>query len=293
MAAEHFKFKFTVDQVRELLHGNKEADAWYEAMCEVLPLWQINTVERVAGFVAQCAHESAGFKVLSENLNYSADGLNKIFPKYFKNAGRDAQAYHRQPEKIANIVYASRMGNGDTASGDGFRYRGRGLIQLTGKSNYSGFAKAMEMDLSEAVDYISTKKGALDSAAWFWDTNNINKFCDAGDIVGMTKKINGGTIGLEDRKKHFNHAIEILGAGGGSSSASVQEDDSNDSDDFNQVLKQGSRGPLVQQLQEALGLEADGDFGPGTKSALQNWQSMNGLTADGVAGPKTLQALLG
>lgn len=292
MGAEHFKFKFTVDQVRELLHGNKEADAWYEAMCEVLPLWQINTVERVAGFVAQCAHESAGFKVLSENLNYSADGLNKIFPKYFKNAGRDANAYARQPEKIANVVYSSRMGNGDEASGDGFRYRGRGLIQLTGKSNYLGFAKAMEMDLSEAVDYIGTKKGALDSAAWFWDTNNINKFCDAGDIVGMTKKINGGTIGLEDRKKHFNHAIEVLGSGGGSSSHNEDHDDGGEVN-FNQVLKEGSRGPLVQQLQEALGLNADGDFGPGTKRALQNWQAQNGLSADGVAGPKTLQALLG
>jgi len=291
MGAEHFKFNFTVDQVREILQGNKEADAWYEAMCEVLPLWQINTVERVAGFIAQCAHESAGFKVLSENLNYSADGLNKIFPKYFKNAGRDANAYARQPEKIANVVYSSRMGNGDEASGDGFRYRGRGLIQLTGKSNYSGFAKAMEMELDEVVDYIGTKKGALDSAAWFWDNNNINKFCDAHDIVGMTKKINGGTIGLEDRKKHFEHAIEILSSGGGSSHS--EEHDDGGEVNLNQVLKEGSRGPLVQQLQQALGLEADGAFGPGTKRALQNWQAQNGLEADGVAGPRTLQALLG
>ena len=292
MAAEHFKFSFTRDKIEDILHGNKNIDAWYEAMCEVLPLWQIDTVERVAGFIAQCGHESNNFTVLKENLNYSADGLNKIFPKYFKNAGRDAQAYHRQPEKIANIVYASRMGNGDTASGDGWRYCGRGLIQLTGKSNYTGFAKAMEMGLGEVVDYIQTTKGALDSAAWFWDTNNLNSYCDKGDIVGMTKRINGGTIGLEDRKKHYEHAIQVLGAGGRSAGASsVQEDNSDD--DFDQVLKQGSRGPLVQQLQEALGLEADGNFGPGTKAALQNWQSMNGLTADGVAGPKTLQALLG
>lgn len=291
MSAEHFNFSFTRDQVADMLQGNKEADAWYEAMCEVLPLWQINTVERVAGFVAQCSHESAGFKTLSENLNYSADGLNKIFPKYFKNAGRDANAYARNPEKIANVVYANRMGNGDTASGDGFRYRGRGLIQLTGKSNYTGFAEAMEMDLDEALDYIQTKKGALDSAAWFWDKNNLNKYCDEGDIVGMTKRINGGTIGLEDRQKHFEHAKAVLGSGGGSSSHS--ESSNTGSSNFNTVLKEGSRGPLVQQLQESLGLNADGDFGPGTKRALQNWQMQNGLEADGVAGPKTLQALLG
>jgi len=289
MGAEHFKFKFTVDQIRELI--KTDADEWYEAMCEVLPLWQINTVERVAGFIAQCGHESAGFKVLSENLNYSADALNKIFPKYFVKAGRDAQAYHRQPEKIANVIYANRMDNGDTNSGDGWRFRGGGLIQLTGRHNYTQFAKAVEMSVEEAVNYVRTKKGAIDSACWFWDTNNINKYCDAGDIVGMTKRINGGTIGLEDRKKHYTHAIEVLG--GQVSVAQHQEDDDHDVDEeYNTVLKVGSRGPLVQELQQALGLSADGIFGPGTKKALMDWQAANGLAADGIAGPKTLGLLL-
>lgn len=289
MGAEHFKFKFTRDQVRELI--SNEPDAWYEAMCEVLPLWQINTVERVAGFIAQCGHESGGFKVLSENLNYSADALNKIFPKYFVKAGRDAQQYHRQPEKIANVIYANRMDNGDTASGDGWRFRGGGLIQLTGRHNYTKFAEAVEMSIEEAVDYVRTKKGAIDSACWFWDTNGINRYCDSNDIVTMTKRINGGTIGLEDRKKHWEHAIHVLG--GNVSHSSSDHDDDDDADEtHNVVLKVGSKGPLVKELQEALGIGADGDFGPGTKKALMAWQAANGLAADGIAGPKTLGMLL-
>lgn len=176
----------------------------------MLPKYEINTVNRVAGFIAQCSHESVGFTVLHENLNYSADGLNKIFPKYFIKAGRDANAYARQPEKIANIVYASRMGNGDTASGDGWRYRGRGVIQLTGKDNYTNFGKSIHLTAAETSDYLETKRGALESACWYWKTNGLNATADAQDIVAMTKKINGGTIGLEDRKAHFKHALEIL-----------------------------------------------------------------------------------
>lgn len=290
MGAEHFKFKFTREQVRELI--KTEPDAWYEAMCEILPLWQINTVERVAGFIAQCGHESGGFKVLSENLNYSADALNKIFPKYFVKAGRDAQQYHRQPEKIANVIYANRMDNGDTASGDGWRFRGGGLIQLTGRHNYTQFAKAVEKSLDEAVEYVRTKEGALDSACWFWDTNGINRYCDANDIVTMTKRINGGTIGLEDRKKHWEHAIHVLGGSAGHSSDHHDDDDDDADETHNVVLKVGSKGPLVKELQEALGIGADGDFGPGTKKALMAWQAANGLAADGIAGPKTLGMLL-
>ena len=282
MAKEHFKFEFEEWMAEELIHRDDWKE-WYEAMCEILPLWEVNTIERVAGFVAQCGHESAGFRVLSENLNYSAKALNTIFPKYFRRAGRDANAYHRQPEKIANVIYASRMDNGDSSSGDGWRFRGGGILQLTGRYNYTEFGKAVDKTPEEAVEYVRTKKGALDSACWFWDTNNINKYCDSQDIVGMTKRINGGTIGLEDRKKHYLHALDVFGG-------DFEEPET----DYNQTIRQGSRGPLVAEVQEKLDISpADGIFGPGTAKIVKHWQSSNGLVADGIVGPKTLGKLLG
>lgn len=282
MAKEHFKFQFDEWMAEELIHRDDWKD-WYEAMCEILPLWSVDTVERVAGFIAQCGHESGGFRVLSENLNYSAKALNTIFPKYFRRAGRDANAYHRQPEKIANVIYANRMDNGDSNSGDGWRFRGGGILQLTGRYNYTEFGKAVDKTPEEAVDYVRTKAGALDSACWFWDTNNINKYCDNQDIVGMTKRINGGTIGLEDRKKHYIHALDVFGG-------DFEEPET----DYNQTIKQGSRGPLVAEVQEKLDIDpADGIFGPGTARIVKHWQSSNGLVADGIVGPKTLGKLLG
>ena len=282
MAKEHFKFEFEEWMAEELIHRDDWKD-WYEAMLEILPLWEVNTIERVAMFIAQCGHESAGFRVLTENLNYSAKALNTIFPKYFRRAGRDANDYHRQPEKIANVIYANRMDNGDSDSGDGWRFRGGGILQLTGRYNYTQFAKAMEMTAEEAVDYVRTKKGALDSACWFWDTNNINKWCDDMDVVGATKRINGGTIGLDDRKKHYLHAMDVLGG-----------DYEEPEVDYNQTIRKGSRGPLVAEVQEKLDISpADGIFGPGTEKIVKNWQSSNGLVADGIVGPKTLGKLLG
>ena len=283
MAKEHFEFDFEPWMAQEMLHGNRDWEEWYSAMLEILPMWDINTIERVAGFVAQCGHESRNFSVLTENLNYSAAALNKIFPKYFRRAGRDAQAYHRQPEKIANVIYANRMDNGDTDSGDGWRFRGGGILQLTGRYNYTEFAEDVGMSAEEAVDYVRTKKGALDSACWFWDENNLNKHCDNMDIVKMTKRINGGTIGLEDRKKHWAHALDVLGG-------DYEEPEVS----YDQVVRKGSRGPLVAEVQEKLNIEpADGIFGPGTERSVKAWQSSNGLTADGIVGPKTLGKLLG
>jgi putative chitinase len=283
MAKEHFKFDFEPWMAQELLHGNREWEEWYAAMCEILPLWEIDTAERVAGFIAQCGHESRNFNVLTENLNYSAKALNTFFPKYFKRAGRDANEYHRQPEKIANVIYANRMDNGDAASGDGWRFRGGGILQLTGRYNYTEFGEDVDMSAEEAVDYVRTKKGALDSACWFWDENNINKHCDNMDIVKMTKRINGGTIGLEDRKKHYVHALDVLGG-----------DYEEPEVEYNQTIRQGSRGPLVAEVQEKLDIEpADGIFGPGTARIVKKWQSSNGLVADGIVGPKTLGKLLG
>ena len=282
MGKEHFKFDFDEWMAEELIHRDDWKD-WYEAMCEILPLWEVNTIERVAGFIAQCGHESGGFRVLSENLNYSAKALNTIFPKYFKRAGREANEYHRQPEKIANVIYANRMDNGDASSGDGWTFRGGGILQLTGRYNYTEFGKAVEKTPEEAVEYVRTKAGALDSACWFWDTNNINKYCDNQDIVGMTKRINGGTIGLDDRKKHYLHALDVFGG-------DYEEPET----DYNQTIRQGSRGPLVAEVQEKLDISpADGIFGPGTAKIVKHWQSSNGLTADGIVGPKTLGKLLG
>lgn len=195
-------------KTEQLIKNNP--DDWYPLLAELLPKYEINTVNRVAGFIAQCSHESSNFTVLKENLNYSAEGLNKIFPKYFINAGRDANAYARQPEKIANIVYANRMGNGNEASGDGWRFRGRGVIQLTGKDLYTAYGKTIHLTASEVADYLETKKGALESACWFWQTHNLNALADAQDIVGMTKRINGGTNGLAERTTNFNNALRVL-----------------------------------------------------------------------------------
>jgi putative chitinase len=203
--------ELTKQQLKELLPKNPYIDQWHKALSQLLPDYEINTPERIAAFIAQCAHESGGFLFLTENLNYKAESLLKVFPKYFKDMPT-AKAYEKKPEKIANRIYADRMGNGNEASGDGFKYRGRGLIQLTGKTNYTWFAASLEITPEEAAEYTQTFEGAAQSACWFWETNKINAFADKNDIVGMTKRINGGTIGLEDRKKHYEHALHVLGA---------------------------------------------------------------------------------
>jgi len=208
-------FKFTAETFKELFPKNKEPQVWAAAINEILPDYDINTPKRVAAFLAQCGHESAGFTTLTENLNYGAAGLRGIFGKYFKDDAT-AKAFERKPEKIANKVYASRMGNGDEASGEGWKYRGRGPIQLTGKDNYTKFANDMFEDPETVMDNPDVvaldKETALTSAVWFWNKNKLNALADVGDIKTMTKKINGGYIGLEDRIKHYNHALHVLGA---------------------------------------------------------------------------------
>ena len=150
-----FTFEFKKDHLAQIIHGNPYVDHWYHALCEILPEYEINTPERVAAFLAQCAHESGGFKFLKENLNYKAASLRKVFPKYFPT-DELAHAYEKKPEKIANRIYGNRMGNGPEESGDGFRYCGRGLIQLTGKDNYSWFAASLEIPVEEASEYLET-----------------------------------------------------------------------------------------------------------------------------------------
>ena len=204
-------FILTEDQLADLIPGNPYVSHWYEALEQCLPDYDINTPQRVAAFLAQCAHESGGFRALKENLNYRAVTLRKVFPKYFPNDQIAAQ-YAGKQEMIANKVYANRMGNGDESSGDGFRYCGRGLIQLTGKNNYQLFAESIETPVEDIPAYLATFEGAVQSACWFWESNNLNQLADTGDILTMTKRINGGTIGLEDRINHYNHALHILGA---------------------------------------------------------------------------------
>lgn len=204
-------FILTKEHLQKIIPNIPYPDEWCDALSKLLPDYDITTPQRVAAFIAQCAHESGGFKALKENLNYKSESLCRVFPKYFPNIEL-ANQYAHQQEKIANKVYGNRMGNGDEASGDGYRYCGRGLIQLTGKDNYTAFAESIETSVEELPEYLSTFEGAVQSACWFWETNNLNQYADSGDILTMTKRINGGTIGLEDRKKHYAHALHVLGA---------------------------------------------------------------------------------
>jgi len=202
--------QITKEQLSQLIPKNPYIDQWFEALSVLLPDYEINTPNRIASFIAQCAHESASFTALHENLNYRSETLSKVWPKKFPAS--IAEQYAHKPEAIANRAYASRMGNGDEASGDGWRYCGRGLIQLTGKDNYTAFADSIGITPEEVSDYVQTFEGAAQSACWFWESNNLNQYADSGDIETMTKRINGGTLGLEDRKKHYEHAKHILGA---------------------------------------------------------------------------------
>jgi putative chitinase len=204
-------FILTKDQLKQLLPKNPYIDYWYHALEQALPDYDINTPQRVAAFIAQCAHESGSFVFLKENLNYKAESLCKVWPRLFPNLDV-ARQYAMQPEKIANRAYGGRMGNGPEETGDGWKFCGRGLIQLTGRSNYQAFADSIETDIEDLPEYLATFEGAVQSACWFWESNNLNVQADAGDIKLMTKKINGGYLGLEDRIKHYEHALHVLGA---------------------------------------------------------------------------------
>lgn len=201
--------QITKDQLNSIIPGNKHLDNWLECLNTILPEYEIDSPERVAAFLAQCAHESGGFTAIKENLNYKASSLRKVFPKYFPTDELAEQYAHNQ-EAIANRVYGNRMGNGDEHSGDGYAYCGRGLIQLTGHDNYKAFADSLSSSMEEIIEFLQTFEGCVQSACWFWETNDLNSLADVGDIKAMTKRINGGYIGLEDRIKHYNHALEVL-----------------------------------------------------------------------------------
>lgn len=182
---------------------------WVDALNETFQRFDISTPIRQASFIGQCGHECANFKVLEENLNYRAETLMKLWKSRFPTI-EIANEYARNPKKIANKVYSSRMGNRDEASGDGYRFRGRGCIQLTGHANYFHAGQACGEDFVMQPDLVATPKYAAMTAGWFWNTHKLNQFADRQDFTLMTKKINGGTIGLDDRIKHINHALDIL-----------------------------------------------------------------------------------
>jgi putative chitinase len=278
----------TKPMFKSLFPKAKKPAEIHKAMGALFEKYEINSPQRIAGFLAQCGHESGGFRLNVENLNYSAKALDAVFGKYFARGGRDSSEYERQPEKIANIVYASRMGNGDTASGDGWRFRGRGYIQLTGRNNYEKFAESVGMDVDEVIEYLDTVQGSLESALWFWDTNGLNKYCDSGDVKTMTKRINGGYNGLEDRQHHWDEILHMLGEDDWEAPAAPAAPKAS----FDRVLSVGMKGDDVAAMQAAMGISpADGVFGRGTKRAVKAWQEANGLGADGVAGPATLGKL--
>lgn len=207
-----FDFTFSVDNCKALLPGNIEYAIWYIALHDTLPIHNIDTKLRVAAFLSQTTHESNNYITLSENLNYRPESLIKVWPTRF-NIG-NAWTYGRQPAAIANKVYAGRMGNGSESSGDGWKYRGRGILQITGKNNYIACSKYLFNDdrLVTNPDLVSAdKKIAIGSACWFWITNNLNSLADKGDMVRLTRRVNGGVNGLADRVAKYNTAMQILG----------------------------------------------------------------------------------
>jgi putative chitinase len=285
----------TEAQLAAMIPTNKEVAEWCAALNEMLPKYNITTDKRIAGFISQCAHESMDFRVLQENLNYKEATLLKVFPRYFGPGKENAAEYAGKPEKIANYVYMDKNRSkggalGNVKDGDGWLFSGKGLKQVTGRANTTAFGKTVGMTAEEAAAYLLTKKGALESALWFWNSRNLNEVADTGDQVRLTKIINGGDIGLADRQARYARAMAALG---GKIEAPAPSASSSSSSASGGTLKRGSKGDEVKKMQAKLGLTADGDFGPGTEAALKKWQSANGLTADGVAGPKTLAKLLG
>jgi predicted chitinase len=199
-----------VEMLQEMGVSNDDAEQYIDQFELVLPKFGIaDSRQRLAHFFAQILHESGCLHFDMENLNYSADALLKVFPKHFRTR-EEAEAFARKPEKIANRVYANRMGNGNEASGDGWKYRGRGLIQLTGKDNYEAFAKwADDPRIVDDPDLVSSEY-AVQSAVYFWDSRHLNTLADNDDVVGLTKRINGGTNGLAHRRELLNKAMGLL-----------------------------------------------------------------------------------
>ena len=205
------EFTFTAAKLQECLPNNKEIDLWFPVLQRYFEKYEINTIQRVAAFLAQCGHESMDFTITHENLNYSAQGLTGTFKKYFPTLD-DATLYERQPEKIANKVYSNRMGNGTEDSGDGWKFCGRGILQITGHDNYNECSQFVFQDnrLLTTPDWLESKEGCVAGACWFWTNHKLNDLADQDDIKEITHKINGGYIGLDDRTARYNNCCDIL-----------------------------------------------------------------------------------
>ena len=275
----------TLEQFSAMIPSNKDPKAWYDAAIPMFEEYEINTVNRIAGFMAQTSHESRDFTALVENLNYSEKALNSVFGRYFGKGKRDAKDYARNQEKIANYVYqdefrSKRGALGNINAGDGWLFRGRGIKQLTGRNNYAAFGKSVGMSAEEAAGYVATEKGAMESACWFWKTNKLQKWADKGDNKGLTKAINGGTIGLADRNARWDNCLAVLGG-------KMPKKKATKASSTTRTLRKGMKGDDVAKMQKALGITADGDFGFGTQTSVKKWQKLNGLVADGIVGPAT------
>ena len=203
--------ELTLELLKKFIPHNEYVDHWYNALSQLLPDYEINTPQRIAAFMAECIHESTGFTALAENLNYKAETLRKVFPHYFQT-DEIAQQYAHHPEMIANRAYANRMGNGPEESGDGWAHCGRGLIQLTGASNYKAFAASIQTPVEEIPAYLGTFEGACQSACWFWETNNLNALADEGNIDKISKITNGGKLGLQERHQNYDNELAIIQA---------------------------------------------------------------------------------
>jgi putative chitinase len=289
----------TLKQFSDIIPTNREPKPWFDASQELFAKYQINTVNRIAGFMAQCAHESNDFRTLEENLNYSVDALNRVFPRYFGPGKRNAVDYARNPQKLANYVYMDEFRSksgalGNTQPGDGWRFRGRGIKQLTGRNNYAAFGRTVGMTAEQAADYIATPKGAFESACWFWSTRRLNAVADTDDIVRMTQIINGGDIGLTDRRNRYNRAKAILNSTTSQPRPVTNQitDSVTQTPTTNTVLKRGSTGNMVREIQRALKLAADGVFGMQTEVAVRSWQRINRFTVNGILDTNQIQEIL-
>lgn len=257
--------KITREQLIKSLPTIKNPDTWISLLNEFLPQYEINTINRISAFLAQAGHESTDMNVLSENLNYSWQGLRATFGSRYFATDAIAKQYHRQPEKIANHVYndanrKSKLGN--IYVGDGFKFIGRGIFQLTGRYNYEQFGKSIGMNADEVALYLMTPRGAIHSGCWYWATKNLNRHADNDDIIVMTKTINGGTNGIQDRTQRYTRSKAALAGSG--------------------VLSVGSRGEAVKHAQRLLKINADGIFGPNTKKAVIAFQKQHGFAENGV-----------
>ena len=294
-------------QFQQLIPTNREVSEWYPIAIDFFDRYDIKSINRIAGFMAQCAHESNDFRNLEENLNYSVENLLKVFPRYFGKGKEDPAQYARNPQKLANYVYmdVNRSKNGalgNTQPGDGWRFRGGGIKQLTGRNNYAVFGKDLGMTADEAAEYVRTKKGAFESACWFWKKNNLEKFADADDVVGMTKKINGGTIGLADRQRRYSDAKRIIGSSlNVAPSIKAVPVNPQITDAVTQkpasttypTIQKRSAGEIVKKVQQKLGLAADGVYGLQTEIAVRSWQRTNKYIADGIMNDEQIKKLLG